>query len=178
MKYALQILPLTLSVLLTTLACGRAQTTSDHTPTTSTNVFTLTCKVEGESLKCFIYNTSPRAVAYSSYTIGYFECVTLERWEAASKTWRQVSRTHADGFKGTGASLRDVKMAAPGALVPPEHFIGKPPGFTFTLNMNRFNYPHTSPQRLRVIQEMGTMLGRELPVWKGQLISNTVIYQK
>ena len=137
---------------------------------------TLTCVFEDNALVCTIRNTSTNTITYSSYTIGYFECVKVEKFIAQSNTWQWAGTSVADGFYGAGASRHDIKQVAPGAIVLPEDiYLDTQTNSSFVIPLHELPIETNVVHQLRVTQFMGTYLGEQnLPVWRGRLVSNTV----
>jgi hypothetical protein len=141
--------------------------------------FTLSCEVDGDSLKCSLHNSSTDTIQYSNYTIGYDECLILEHYDADSGSWVEAKWRDSQNryLKGAGATYSDVKSVTPEALVPPENAVRDLPPYSFTVRLENYVLPEEQAMTLRVTQIMGTCLGEELPVWKGQVVSDGVEYR-
>lgn len=153
---------------------------SEHTSTApSTNALPLTCMAEGSTLWCALRNITTNSIQYSSYTIGYYEAVILERYDIGTRSWKPVPRDREGVFwisKGVGASETHVRSATPGALVLPERPAARKAGFSFSINLDAYKLPPALIHQLRVTQVMGTLLGSDLPVWKGRVVSSAIEY--
>ena len=153
----------------------------DSVPATTavTNVFSLACVLAGSEVHCAVRNVTTNAVKYSSYTIGYHETVVLERYDVHSRSWARVPWRGAclRFYKSAGASLGDVKTVAPGGLVPPERREAGMEGVSFVVQLQDYELSLDEVQILRVTQIMGSMLGSDLPVWKGWVVSEQMEYR-
>ncbi|MCC5790152.1 MAG: hypothetical protein JJT75_10990 [Opitutales bacterium] len=164
------------------LCCpGRAESESVQTaPEESTNDFSLVCMVEGDSLECRLRNITTDPIQYSNYTIGYHETIILERYNPETRLWGPVPWKDAGMriYKGIGASSNNVKSVASGAIIPPQHhYRDGEPRYSFVVNLKDYELPESEVHLLRVTQLMGTMLGSDLPVWKGQVVSEKIEYR-
>lgn len=169
------------SILITAL-CGYFGCLQAHSaePPNQSREFSLTCKVEGPILKCTLRNTSTKTIRYSNYTIGYHEAIMIERYDDVSKTWHRVqlrdSNTRA--INSAGASDSNVRSVDPGAIIPPAQRLKEPPTFSFIVPLRDYILPKDKVLHLRVTQEMGTMLRSNLSVWKGKVVSKSLIFRQ
>ena len=150
------------------------------TAVATTNDFALECVRCKDGLACALRNVSTKAIRYSSYTIGYHEAIGLERYDSASQAWLPVraATNRVFGVKSFGASPGDVRTVNPGAVVPPEGTgrlrVEIPGTFSFVLRLADYELPRGEALVLRVTQTMGTLLGSDLDVWKGRVVSDPV----
>ncbi len=163
------------------LCCsGRAASESIRASSVpSTNYFSLACTVESDTLKCVLRNATTNTIQYSSYTIGYYEAIILEQYDAVADSWHEVPwrDTRLRLTKGIGASTNDVKSVAPLGIVPPEKSTQVAPAFSFTVRLTDLALAEAEMLQLRVTQIMGTCLGSDLQVWKGRAVSEAITYR-
>jgi hypothetical protein len=146
----------------------------------ATDEFALSCVDLGSNwVACVLVNQSPKAITYSDYTIGWHEALTVEFFDQARSRWLSLQlRTNALIVRhGGGAGEANVRVVEPlGLVLPPRSPSGQSlTGWSFLLDLNDYEPPAGSSLApncsLRVRQQMGTQLGRELPVWKGEVVS-------
>ena len=139
--------------------------------------FTLSCVPCAEGIGCSLRNASTNEIRYSSYTIGYHEAVLVEYCDPRTGRWQPcpLKSDLRRPVRSVGAGAGDLKSAAPGAVVPPERGgmlkLSCPGEFTFVVRPEDYAFPQGERLAIRITQLMGTMLGSDLPVWKGRVVS-------
>jgi hypothetical protein len=142
--------------------------------------FSLSCSVAKNAVHCILRNETTKPLRYSDYTIGYHEACLLERYDSASASWIRVDLRNPNTLRyaSAGASQRNVKTVAPGAMVSPTRVLpGLTPSDSFSLDLGQYALPADSMSRLRVTQIMGTMTQTDLSVWKGRVSSKVFDYK-
>ena len=147
-------------------------------PLFSADDFALECTVQGDVIVASLRNVSDHEIKVSDYTLGYHEAVVVERYDEVARSWTRVplSAQSYRALKSAGASPRNVKSVAPGAIIFAGAHETKSAAVSFSVNLKDYALP-AGNHLIRVTQVMGAALGSDLPVWKGSVVSGSVQYQ-